>query len=97
MAYRTLCGDDAAFPQRTGEQLEVVLLEQALSRSLWIAAVRDDDVELASFAHLGVLAKVLEAVVDDDFDLGVLETDAHAGQEFLGQANDSFVNVDQSG
>lgn len=73
------------------EQLEVRLLEQALSRALRVRRVGDDDVE-------GVLVVVqeLEAVADVDLDLGVVVTRSHAGEVLLGEANDSLEPVSVS-
>jgi hypothetical protein len=87
-----LGGNDTAFAERTVKQLEVWLLEQSLSRTLWVAGVSDDDVELAL-----LVLKELEAVTDDGGGLGVLETDGHAGEVLLGETNDSLVNVAEDG
>ena len=74
------------------KQLEVGLLEQALGRALGVGRVGDDDVK-----GVLVVLEELEAVADVDLDLGVREAGSHAGQVLLGQADDSLVNVAQSG
>ena len=81
-------GNDTAFAERSVEQFKVCLLEQSLGRALRVAGVGDDDVELAL-----LVLEELEAVTDNGGRLGVLETDRHAGQILLGEADDSFVNV----
>lgn len=78
-------GDDAAGPQGIVQQLEVRLLEQALGRALRIRRVRDDDVEC-----ILVLVQELEAVPDVHLHLRVLEAFCHAGQVFLGEADDGL-------
>lgn len=78
-------GDDASLPQSIVHKLEVGLLEQALSGTLWVGRVGDDDVE-------GVLVVVeeLEAVADMHLDLGVLEALRHAGEVLFGQTDDGL-------
>lgn len=83
----TLSGDDTALAQSIAQQLKVGLLEQRLGGALGVGAVGDDDIEFV----LAVLEK-LEAVADVDLDVGVLEADAHAGEVFLGDANDGLFN-----
>lgn len=85
-------GNDTAFAERTVEQLEVGLLEESLGGTLWVAGVGDDDVELAL-----LVLEELEAVADDGGGLGVLEADRHAGEVLLGEADDSLVDVAESG
>ena len=85
-------GNDTAFAERTVEQLEVGLLEESLGGTLWVAGVGDDDVELAL-----LVLEELEAVADDSGGLGVLEADRHAGEVLLGEADDSLVDVAESG
>jgi len=80
-----LRSDDAAVPQGIVHQLEVRLLEQALSRALWVRRVGDDDVEAVL-----VVVQELEAVADVDLDLGVVVTRSHAGKVLLGEANDGL-------
>ena len=63
------------------EKLEVRLLEEALGRALGVRRVGDDDVE-----GVLVLVEELEAVAG----LGVGEARGHAGEELLGQADDSL-------
>jgi hypothetical protein len=80
-----LGSNNTAFTQSAIQQLEIRLLEQRLCWSLGVRAVGDDDVEFVL-----VVGKELEAVADVDLDVGVLEADAHAGEVFLGDADDSL-------
>jgi hypothetical protein len=88
----TLCGDDTTFAEGAIEELKVSLLEEGLSRALWVAGVCDDDVELALLVF-----EELEAVANDGLGLGVLEADRHAGQVLLRETNDSLVNIAENG
>lgn len=85
-------GDDTTFPQSTKQQLEVWLLEKALSRTLWVAAVGDDDIEF-----VGAVSEELESVANVDLDIGVLETNGHSREVLLGETNDGLVNVTEDG
>ena len=84
--------DNPAFLQCPVQQLEVWLLEQTLRRTLWITAVRDDDVELVLLVR-----QVFEPVTHICGDVWVLEAYAHARQVFLGKANYGLVNVAEDG
>lgn len=88
----TLGGDDTAIAEGLAEKHKVRLLEQALSRTLGIGAISDNDVELVL-----VVLQELEAVADVGCSVGVLEANAHAGKVLLGDADDSLVNVAQNG
>lgn len=77
--------NNTAFTQSAIQQLEVRLLEERFCGSLRVRAVGDDDVEFVL-----VVGQELEAVADVDFDVGVLEADAHAGEVFLGDADDGL-------
>ena len=81
-------GNDTAFAERSVEEFKVCLLEQSLSGTLWVTGVGDDDVEFAL-----LVLEELEAIANDGGGLGVLETDGHARQVLLREADDSFVNV----
>jgi len=83
-----LGSDDAAWPQRAVEKLEVGLLEEALGRTLGIRRVGDDDVK-----GLLVIVEELEAVANVDLDLWVLEANRHARQVLLGETDNSLVSV----
>ena len=87
----TLSGNDTAVTEGIAQKLKVGLLEKALSGTLGVRRVGDDDVEL-------VLAGLeeLKAIADVGLGLGVLEADAHAGQILLGDTDDGLVNVTQS-
>lgn len=74
-----MSGDDATWPKGVMEELEVGFLEEALGGAIRVGRVGDDDVE-----GVLVLVEELEAVTDVDFDLGVVESGRHAGQELLG-------------
>ena len=65
--------DNPAFPQRPVQQLKVWLLEQTFRRTLRIAAVGDDDVELVLLVR-----QKLEPVAYVCRDVWVLEAQAHA-------------------
>lgn len=88
MRHTTLGRNDAALAKGVVEELEVRLLEEALSRTLGVRRVRDDDIK-------GVLVVVekLEAVANVDSGLGVGETSSHLGEELLGDAGDSLLRV----
>jgi hypothetical protein len=80
-----LCGDDTSVTQSIAQELEVGLLEEALSRTLGVGAVSDDDVEL-----ILALLEELEAITDVDLDIGVLEAKAHAREVLLGDTDDGL-------
>lgn len=84
----TLGSNDAALLERAKKELKIRLLEERLGRPLWVAAVGDDDVELAL-----AVSQELEPVADVHVDIGMLEADAHAGQVFLADADDGLVDV----
>lgn len=88
----TLGGDDSALSQRTVQELKVWLLEQALSWTLRVGAVGDDDVELVL-----AVGKELEAVANVGLDGWVLVTDGHAWQVLLAKTDDCLVNVAEDG
>lgn len=88
----TLGGDDTAIAEGLAEKHEVRLLEEALSRTLGIGAISDNDVELVL-----VVLQELKAVTDVGGSVGVLETNAHAGEVLLGDTDDGLVNVTQDG
>jgi hypothetical protein len=88
----TLGGDDAALAESALEQLEVGLLEEGLGGALGVGRVGDDDVELVL-----VVVEELEAIADVHLDLGVLVSDAHAGQVLLAEADDGLVDVAEHG
>ena len=77
--------DDAALPESVVKKLEVGLLEQALSGTLRVRRVGDDDVE-------GVLVVIqeLETVANMDLDLRMLVALSKSGQILLGQADDGL-------
>ena len=85
-------GDDAALAQGALEELEVGLLEESLGGALGVGGVGDDDVELVL-----VVVEELEAVADVDLDVGVLVSNAHAGQVLLAETDDGLVNVAEDG
>ena len=84
--------DNPAFPQRPMQQLKVWLLEQAFRRTLRVAAVGDDDVELVLLVR-----QELEPVAYVRRDIWVLEAQAHARQVFLREADDGLVDVAEDG
>jgi hypothetical protein len=73
--------DDAALAQGVVKKLEVGLLEQALSRTIRVGRVGDDDVE-----GVLVIVEELESVADMNGGLGVGEAGGHSGKVLLGQA-----------
>ena len=77
--------DDAPFAEGIVEELEVGLLEEALSGAIGIGGVGDDDIE-----GVLVLVEELEAISDVNSALGVGETLSHAGKVLLGQTNDGL-------
>lgn len=79
---------DAARPQSALHQRKVRLLEQRRGRADRIAAVRDDDVELAA-----VLLHVLEAIADGQTHLGRLEATGHERQILARQGDDTIVDL----
>ena len=85
-------GNDTAFTECAVKQLEVRLLEKSFSRTLWVAGVGNDDVELAL-----LVLKELEAVTDDGGGLGVLEANGHAREVLLGETDDSLVDIAEDG
>lgn len=56
-----------------------------------IGRVGNNDIVLVD-----LVLQELETVANVDLDLGVLETNGHVGEVFLGNARDSFVNVNKS-
>jgi hypothetical protein len=87
-----LGSDDAAFLQRAEQQLEVRLLEQTLRGALRVAGVGDDDVEL-----ILAVCEELEPISHKRLRLRVLESNAHAGQVFLADADDRLVDIAEDG
>jgi len=85
-----LSSNDSAFLQSTKEKLKVGLLEQALSWSLWVGGVSDDDIKF-----ILIVIQELEAISDVDLDLWVLIADGHSWEVLLGETNDSLVNITQ--
>lgn len=81
-------GDNTPLAQGPTKQLKIGLLEQALGRSFGIRTVSDDHIELV----LAVLQE-LEAVTDVGLGVGVLESNAHAGEVLLGDTDDSLIDV----
>jgi hypothetical protein len=73
-----LCRNNPALLESSKEQLEVRLLEQALSGSLWVGGVGDDDIE-----GIFVVVQELEAISNMYLNLRVLETDRHAREKLL--------------
>ena len=88
----TLGSDNTAVTEGVVQELEVRLLEEALSGTLGVGAVSDDNIEL-------VLAGLeeLEAVTDVSLSVGVLEANAHAGEVLLGDTDDGLIDVTQDG
>lgn len=80
-------GDDTSITQSVSEKLKVGLLEEALSGTLRVRAVGDDNVELVL-----ALLQELESIANVNPNVGVLEADAHAGQVLLGDSDDSLNN-----
>jgi hypothetical protein len=87
-----LRGDDTTLAKSTVEQLEVGGLEKSLGRTLRVAGVGDDDIELVL-----LVLEELEAIANNGLSLGVLEADGHAGKVLLGEADDGLVNVAEDG
>jgi hypothetical protein len=83
--HTTLGSDNPTLLECTEEELEVGLLEQALSRALRVRRVSDDDIKAVL-----VILEELEAIADVDLDLGVLVADGHVGQVFLGETDNSL-------
>jgi hypothetical protein len=81
----TLGSDHSSFAQSSVQQLKVGLLEQRLGGAFRVGTVGDDHIELVL-----VVSQKLEAVANVDLDVGVLETNAHAGEVFLGDTDDSL-------
>lgn len=84
----TLGGNDTSFPESIVHQLEVWLLEKALSWTVWVTAVGDDDIK-----GVLVVVKELETIANVDLDFWVLEANGHAWKVLLGETNDGLVNV----
>lgn len=80
-----MSGNDTSFLESTEEQLEVWLLEQALSWSLWVGGVGDDNIELVL-----VVIQELESISNVNLNLWVLVADGHAWEVLLGQTDDSL-------
>ena len=84
----TLRGDNTPIPQRIPQQLKVRLLEKTLRRALRVRAIGDNNIKLI----LAVLQE-LKPITNVDTNVRVLEANAHAGQVFLGDADDGLVDV----
>ena len=82
-----MCGDDTSLTERIAQKLEVRLLEEALSGTLGVRAVSDDNIELVL-----ALLEELETIANVDLDVGVLEANAHARKVLLGDTDDSLRN-----
>lgn len=80
-----MSGDDAAGAQGVMQELEVRLLEQGLGGAVRVRRVGDDHVE-----GVLVLVEELESITHMHLNLGVLEALSHAGEVFLGEADDSL-------
>lgn len=78
-------GDDTSITQGVSEKLKVGLLEEALSGTLGVGAVGNDNIEFVL-----ALLQELESITNVDLDVGVLEADAHAGEVLLGDTDDSL-------
>lgn len=78
--------------QGSKEKLKIRFLEQRLCRTFWVTAVGDDNIKF-----IFAISEKLKAVSDVDVDCGVLISNGHAGQVFLADSNDSFVNVAKDG
>lgn len=87
-----MSSDDATLAEGVVEKLKVGLLEEALGRAFGVRRVGDDDIE-------GVLVVIeeLEAVTNVDSALGVGKTSSHAGEELLGDTDNSLINVAKDG
>jgi hypothetical protein len=83
--HTTLGSDNSTLLECTEEELEVGLLEQALSGAFRVRRVSDDDIKAVL-----VILEELEAIADVDLDLGVLVADGHVGQVFLGETDNSL-------
>lgn len=88
----SLGSNNTTILQGSVEKLKVWLLEQRLCWTLWITAVRDDDIEFV-FA----VSQEFEAISNVHFHSRVLEADGHARQVFLADTRDSLVNVTEDG
>lgn len=88
----TLGSDYPSFPQRSEQELEIWFLEETFCGSLWITRVCDYDVEFVL-----LVCQEFEPISYVYRDVGVLETNRHAGEVFFGEPNDGFVNVAQDG
>lgn len=84
--------NNTALTESRVQKLEVGLLEEALSGTLGVRAVGDDDIELVL-----VLLEELEAVTNVGVGVGVLEANGHAREVLLGETDDSLVDVAQGG
>lgn len=84
----TLSSNDTTLAEGIVKKLEVRLLEEALSGTLGVRRVGDDDVEAVL-----VVVEELEAIANVDGALGVGQTSSHLGEELLGDAGDGLVNV----
>ena len=78
-------GDDAALAEGIVKELEVGLLEEALSGAIRVRRVGDDDVE-----SVLVVVEELEAVANVDGALGVGQAGGHLGQVLLGKTGNSL-------
>jgi len=80
-----LRGNDTTVGERRVEQFEIWLLEERFGWTFGVGAVGNDDIELVL-----VVFEEGEAVGDVDGDVGVLESDGHATEEFLGESDDGL-------
>ena len=78
--------NNTAVTQSITQQFKVGLLEERLGRTLRVRRVRDDNVELV----LAVLEE-LEAVTDVHAHVGVLESNGHAGEVLLRDADNGLT------
>jgi len=88
----TLRGDYAAVSECAKQQLEVWFLEKRLCGALWVARIRNDNIEL----FLAVCEE-FEAVTHVDRDFGVFEAYRHAREELFRQPDHRFVDITENG
>ena len=84
--------DNTSITKRITQELKVGLLEEGLGGALWIGTVGDDDIEF-----ILAVSQELEAITHVDLDVGMLETNAHAGEVFFGNADDSLKRYEIRG
>ena len=85
-------GNNTTIFERSIQQLKIRFLKETLCWPLGVTTIRNDDIEL-----ILLVSKELETVTDVCGDIWVLETEAHAGQVFFGEADDGLVDVAQDG